>query len=171
MAIVLTNGQNYVKKSNFEGEKVYKTQDTTEAEEYCNISTAREKLMSAPGKLKGYYILCTDGEGKPKHRRKIYSKEERLHIYHKYHGRCALCGKPITYEELTLDHINPLYRGGTNSLNNIQAAWFACNEFKANIKPEDFEQKIEEIFLYQTDKKHGKELRWKIVKKLLQGIM
>lgn len=175
MAIVLTNGKDYVKRCTCAGEELHTTQNVNEAKVYFNVNTAQRKLMRAPEELKGFYIWDTEGTERPRQKavtkRRIHSKKERLYIYHKYHERCALCGKAITYEELTLDHINPLYRGGTDTLDNIQAACFACNQFKANIKPEDFHQKIEEIFLYQTEKRHGKELRWKIAKKLLQGMM
>ena len=86
-----------------------------------------------PGRLKEYYIFDTEGDEKGENKkcyhgkRRVYTKEERKFIYHKYEGKCALCGKKITYQELTLDHINPIFVGGADELENIQASCYACN--------------------------------------------
>lgn len=46
---------------------------------------------------------------------------------------CALCGKQIQNErELSLDHIVPHSRGGSDYLHNMQPAHRKCNELKGN---------------------------------------
>ena len=92
-------------------------------------------------------------------------------IYDKADGRCALCGRKITLSEMTIDHIVPLYRNGENSTNNLQCACYACNQFKANILPEDFMERITTIFMYQMEKKYSGKIRWKIVHKLLENLI
>jgi 5-methylcytosine-specific restriction endonuclease McrA len=46
--------------------------------------------------------------------------------------RCAYCGKPHLehVEELTMDHVIPLSRGGANTIENIVPACRACNRSK-----------------------------------------
>ena len=34
-------------------------------------------------------------------------KSKREHIYEKYHGHCAYCGKVITMKEMQIDHVIP----------------------------------------------------------------
>lgn len=49
---------------------------------------------------------------------------------------CAICGKPITnMNDITIDHIIPLSKGGMTTLENCQLAHFECNQEKANDLP------------------------------------
>ena len=45
-------------------------------------------------------------------------------------GRCGICGKPVTPEMLTLDHVVPIAMGGEHSYRNLQIAHRRCNERK-----------------------------------------
>ena len=52
---------------------------------------------------------------------------------------CALCGEPIDYTlpyldpgEFVVDHKTPLNRGGTDTLDNKQAAHRLCNRLKSD---------------------------------------
>lgn len=55
-------------------------------------------------------------------RRKI-----RIRLFEKSQGVCALCGNPMTFEELTIDHIIPVVKGGSSHFNNLQGAHGECN--------------------------------------------
>ena len=59
-----------------------------------------------------------------------------------YHGRrCAICGKKINhFEELSVDHIIPLGKGGKNTIENCQLAHVACNCRKANNMPDEYDR-------------------------------
>ena len=57
---------------------------------------------------------------------------------------CALCGQPIDYAlhhldpmAFVVDHIIPVNRGGTDTLDNKQAAHRSCNRAKSDRLPED----------------------------------
>lgn len=54
---------------------------------------------------------------------------------------CALCGKEISNtQELTLDHIIPRSRGGSDKLHNMQPAHKHCNELKGNkVSPDEIQ--------------------------------
>ncbi|MDR0932902.1 MAG: HNH endonuclease [Victivallales bacterium] len=50
-------------------------------------------------------------------------------------GVCHYCGKTFTPEELTLDHIVPVSRGGKSTRGNLVAACRACNQAKKFLTP------------------------------------
>lgn len=45
---------------------------------------------------------------------------------------CGLCGHRIKERDLTVDHIIPLSRGGTNELKNLRLVHSSCNQIKGN---------------------------------------
>ncbi len=73
-------------------------------------------------------------------------------------------------ENITLDHIVPLSMDGVESMGNLQTACYACNQFKSNILPDDFMDRIIKIFVYQTEKKCGKDMKLKIIHKLVETL-
>lgn len=91
-------------------------------------------------------------------------------LYKQYDGRCQLCGKKLTLDDMTLDHIVPLNLGGADRLENIQIACFACNQLKKNILPEDFLNRVTNVFMYQMEKKCRHNLQWKCIKRLLKTL-
>lgn len=60
------------------------------------------------------------------------SKDKRVSIYDKSKHFCSLCGKPLTYGEMTVDHIVPLSRGGENKEDNLRCVCEECNKLKGN---------------------------------------
>ena len=174
MAIVLTNGQFYIKTSNTG--RIQKTTNIEDAQIFYSCNVAMKKIRKAPSKCQGYYpfdtedITCVTGAQKRQNRKK-FSQEQRKMIYEKADGRCQLCGRKIEFEYATLDHVIPLSQGGIDSLDNIQLACESCNRQKASYLPDQFIDRITEIFMYQMEKKCGKSLRWKICHKLMMEIM
>lgn len=77
-----------------------------------------EKCNSAAHSLKR-------GHGRlgPGRRRDI----ERAYIIERDGGRCHACGKKCRPDEIHLDHLVPLARGGTHALENIAVACARCN--------------------------------------------
>lgn len=153
---------------------VTKTDNIKEARVYLTMDKARERMRKAPGKTKGYYIMDIGTYSKyniyPNGRIK-FPKEVREMLYHNADGRCVLCGRKILYDDVSLDHVIPLAMGGADDIRNIQVTCRACNQFKGSVLPDDFIERITEIFLYQTEKKHGSNLMWKIVHKLLMKML
>lgn len=194
MAIVITDGNAYICYSESGG--IRKTPDFDEAIIYEKISDAVEDMKRAPAKTENFYVydtvtqnVCwkwlTDEEiqalkekAKERHeqkkkaaKRKNYSRSVRKLIYNKGDGRCQLCGRKIKFEDMTLDHIIPLAMNGADTLENLQCTCQFCNRQKGAYLPDDYLGRIEEIFMYQMEKKCGKSLRWKIARNLLMEIL
>lgn len=53
----------------------------------------------------------------------------RRMVYERDGGCCVTCG---TTEDLTLDHIVPRSKGGTNAVDNLQTMCRSCNTEKGN---------------------------------------
>ncbi len=61
-------------------------------------------------------------------------------------GFCHYCCKQFPAEELTMDHLVPISRGGKASRNNVVPACKECNNRKKYLLPIEWEE------LLQTDK-------------------
>ena len=55
-------------------------------------------------------------------------------------GTCHWCGKQFTPDELTMDHIVPVTRGGKSSRNNVVPACKECNSRKKYLLPMEWEE-------------------------------
>ena len=178
---------------------IRKTKNITEAYNFALVSDAIKVMKRSTKKTKDYYVFDTfknrvlwkrmtqeeliqaqeekmsqmdvkrDSNGKIK--RKKYSQDTRKLIYNKAGGRCELCGRKLLFEDMTLDHVIPLSVGGLDEVENLACVCLADNKFKSNILPEDFMERITEIFMYQMEKKQGNNFKWKIVHRLLNGMV
>lgn len=77
-------------------------------------------------------------------RRKL-SKAERQKIYSKTNGRCAYCGCEITLQQMQVDHVTPLYNGGTDDAANCLPACRSCNHYKGTLTIEKFRAALERM--------------------------
>lgn len=68
-----------------------------------------------------------------------YTADDVARIFAMQKGRCACCGKR---RPLTVDHIVPLSRGGTNWPSNLQGACHSCNSRKNARDPIEFMQSM-----------------------------
>lgn len=60
------------------------------------------------------------------------SQRIRWHVFQRDNFTCRYCGRNITHPDVVLeiDHIKPLSKGGTDELDNLATACFACNHGK-----------------------------------------
>lgn len=77
--------------------------------------------------------------GMEKNRAINNKKHKRQILYSRQNGKCASCGKQLQIHDnqsvddyLTFDHIIPVCRGGSNSLNNLQGLCRQCNYDKSD---------------------------------------
>ena len=68
-------------------------------------------------------------------------KVDEKKIYERYKNTCVYCGAT---EDLTLDHVVPLARGGAHSEENLAVACRACNSSKNATPLAEWHQKPKE---------------------------
>lgn len=197
MAIVITNGKYYIWYTKTGATR--KVSDINLAYQFPNVSEAINGMKKARGQTKKYYVFDTltqrvlwkwmtqaeldeirknrlsmsmvkrDSNGKIK--RKQYSQDTRKLIYNRAGCRCELCGRKLLFEDATIDHVIPLSKGGIDDVENLACVCYEDNQFKNNILPEDFLERITKIFMYQMEKKNGNSVRWKIVYRMLKRMV
>ena len=77
-------------------------------------------------------------------RRKLTASERR-EIYDKCDNHCAYCGEYIKYEDMQVDHVMPLHKGGADSIDNMLPACRSCNHYKSTLTLEQFRANIERM--------------------------
>lgn len=197
MAIVITNGTYYIRYTDTGATK--KTSDINMAYQFPTASNAISGIKKAKGKTKDFYVFDTltqrilwrwmteeeieqakrdrialsmvkrDKHGKIV--RKTYSEDTRKLIYLNAKGRCELCGRKILLEDMSIDHVKPLYLGGKDDVDNLASVCVPCNMFKGSVLPDDFMERVTEIFMYQMEKKSNGKLKWIIVHKVLSKMI
>lgn len=62
--------------------------------------------------------------------------EVRKYVFQRDKYQCQSCGKTKLETQLTIDHIIPLARGGSNDISNLHTLCLICNQKKTdNIDP------------------------------------
>jgi hypothetical protein len=61
------------------------------------------------------------------------SKKLRFEVFKRDGFQCTYCGQSPPAVVLECDHIEPKAKGGTDDINNLTAACFACNRGKTHI--------------------------------------
>jgi len=64
--------------------------------------------------------------------------ENRLKIFERDNFQCHYCNKLLTRFSATLDHIQPVSKGGDNSFDNLVTACLHCNSERGNKPVMDF---------------------------------
>ena len=77
--------------------------------------------------------------------RATFSKEERAAIAQSQRYRCMYCGVRLTSDNLQIDHMYPVSRGGPNDDDNLQALCRRCNIRKGNHTDEEFRDRYYEL--------------------------
>lgn len=83
-------------------------------------------------------------------------KIDRQEVYNKCSGHCAYCGIEITFKQMQVDHIKPLYRNdkvetlevwgverGTDEMDNLNPSCARCNKWKSTFSLEMFRTIVE----------------------------
>lgn len=82
-------------------------------------------------------------------KRKRLSDEEKERLLEKTDCRCGHCGKKLTIDTMTVEHVHPLSKGGDYTEFNMVALCEACNTNKSNYMyhPVDYFKYINEDYL------------------------
>lgn len=171
MGYLIANGHLYVSLEC--GSKITYTVYFQQA--YIFKSFKRASNFVRDHSLQGFYVVdsekrdrVTTADSKKaeetKSKRRKFNDTEKKIVYAKTKGRCALCGRFMNYDEFTVDHILPISKGGTNNMDNLQATCLVCNRIKQDILPQDFMDKIGEIFIHNMRVSYRKDLIGKVVR-------
>lgn len=102
----------------------------------CGISSVQCEINTR------FIRKCVDS----KNRKVNNAQHKRKILYHRQNGKCAVCGMQLQIDNfasddyLTLDHILPVSKGGSNGLMNLQGLCRHCNYQKQDEYKEDTEQ-------------------------------
>ena len=70
------------------------------------------------------------------------SRTKREEVYLKAGGRCAICGRPLALDEMTIDHTKAQSSFGKgevrNGIENLACFCRECNAAKADMTPKEF---------------------------------
>ena len=85
--------------------------------------------------------------------RKEKEKARRLRRTHWWNnklqrGVCYYCNQKVGPDQLTMDHVVPLSRGGKSKKGNIVSACKACNTKKKYLLPMEWEEYLENLTKY-----------------------
>ena len=79
----------------------------------------------------GIYEYLLTGEKKVLNLR-AFDENEKLTMYHRQGGKCAICGLPFDIKEMHGDHVIPWSKGGRTTLDNGQMLCAKCNLAKSD---------------------------------------
>lgn len=184
MAIVITNGQHYMK---YDERGVLKGTNFKGAVKFESLEAAKKAYVGLRSCNKNFFIYDTelhkalypeqdqlnvlnnkfDKNTPTICKKRRFSIEKRKQIYSKTKGHCYLCGDFVDFDTFEIEHRIPRSKGGTNDLKNLYCACHICNLIKHDIYPQDFDERISKIYLYQMGKKHKNQLLWKILHRML----
>ena len=110
-------------------------------------------------------------------RRKSLPKDMRREVYEMYDGHCAYCGKEIDIKDMQVDHIQSVYLGGADELENYRPACRSCNFYKSTMSIERLREelghivgRLEKLFIFRLAIAYGLiELTGKPVKFYFEG--
>ena len=72
-------------------------------------------------------------------------------------GICHYCGKPVARDQLTLDHIVPLVRGGRSNRSNVVPACKSCNSRKKYLLPMEWEEFVRGVSSQEFEDRYPDE--------------
>ena len=197
MAIVITDGTRYISGVT-PGSKGAKIENAAEAYEFTDANAAIQYMQSDKAFTLYYYVYDTVTQKivwkwlepeevariraakeaakenglrkKNKIHRKMYSNDVKKLLYKEANGKCALCGREMTLDQVTLDHIIPLAKNGPDRVDNLQICCKGCNLLKGAALPEDFANRVNAIFLYQMERKYAHKITWEFASWMLRKL-
>lgn len=79
--------------------------------------------------------------GKWRRNKSLTRRWQKNHLIKKYGCICWICDLPFkSIKDITFDHYIPISKGGFDLLENYRLAHFHCNQLKADMTPEEFQE-------------------------------
>ena len=71
-------------------------------------------------------------EPKQRRTRPTFNAKDKAHLYSEQKGKCNGCGIKFPVKNMTVDHIRPLAKGGSERPSNLQLLCNSCNSIKGD---------------------------------------
>lgn len=84
---------------------------------------------------------------------------------------CAICGMPIKENDVTVDHILPLSRGGGNEIDNLRPVHEACNKLKGNFTDEELINGVMQVACNNLYHSPTSEISARIIRSIVRGTL
>ena len=95
-------------------------------------SFSAEYIASRLEVLKSYNFEMTEYQYNCNDQRKLMNAELRNKIIYRDSRVCQICGKYCSMDEIQIDHIQPVSKGGKTVESNLQVLCAKCNRTKSN---------------------------------------
>lgn len=184
---VVTTGVNYIAS----GGKI--TNDFAQAKPF-NSTADIQAYINSHREIAKYFqnLLVIDSEGNPQDlsvgrqftpqqlevlglsttartQRIFIRKNVKNEIYERDHGICGICGKPVSKNDYTIDHIIPVCNGGSNDPDNLRITHFDCNQLKGSFEDEKMNNVVLSIAANKISKEPFGENSARIIRALVRG--
>ena len=81
-------------------------------------------------------------EPKSQRARPQFNAKDKEHLYTAQKGKCNGCGIKFPARNLTVDHIKPFSKGGSDKPSNLQLLCNSCNSTKCNGTQAQFKKRL-----------------------------
>ena len=80
----------------------------------------------------------------PQRTRPTFTAKEKEALRKQQQGKCNGCGQRLPVRNLTVDHIKPFSKGGTERLTNLQLLCGSCNSMKGDGTQAELKKKLKQ---------------------------
>lgn len=102
--------------------------------------------------MMSYFISTVTDQELKKEKQKARDLRKTQWWKHKCaEGKCYYCGSVVLPQELTMDHIVPVVRGGKSAKNNVVPACKECNSKKKHSLPFEWDEYLQRLKREKTD--------------------
>lgn len=93
--------------------------------------------------------------------REVFTDKEKKIILTKSNGLCSHCGKPLTVDTVSVEHVIPLSKGGLNNMSNLVALCREDNRKKSNsiIEPDHYYRYLKPTYKEELRKNFSEYLQ------------
>lgn len=103
--------------------------------------------------------------------RRVASTEVRREVYKQGGGFCEICGRPLEYNEMTIDHDVPRIRGGENSIENYRCVCSECNKFKGSSTNKELRNRCTSILATDMVRRGNYEQIYPLIRTYVRSVI
>ena len=90
-------------------------------------------------------LIAVSGRNGVTKKQKFLTAVEIYNLIKKQDFKCALTGRELEPKTASIDHIQPLSRGGEHSINNLQTVHYDVNQAKGTMTQDEFIEMCREV--------------------------